>query len=97
MKNKIMDLLSEKEKKIIEKLKRNNTNIPNLIKRMKISIWICFGLWIFIPIFSFFAFSNEGPPKIYHLLAIVSIIFLSIAIYTHCKNVLRIIKNNENI
>ena len=92
-----MDLLSKKERKVIEELKRNNTNIPNLIKKMKISIWICFGLWVFIPIFSFFAFSNEGPPKIYHILGIGSIICISIAIYTHCKNVLRIIKKDKNI
>ena len=90
-----MSQLFKKEKEIVEKLKQKNTNIPYLIMRMKISIWMCHGLWVIIPLVSFLAFVNEGPPKLYHILVLLGLICTSIAIYIHCKTLLRIIKKNS--
>jgi len=87
-----MDPISKKEKDLLDKLLQKNKSVPTLIKRMKISIWLCIGAWLVIPIISCVAFINEGPPKIYHILMIASMLCISVAIYVRCKNVLRIIK-----
>jgi hypothetical protein len=86
---------SEKERKFVELLKVRNANIPGLVTRMKIAIYMCYGIWIILPAASILIYFVEGPPKLYQVLALLAIVFVSAAIFLHCKNVLRIIEDNN--
>jgi hypothetical protein len=88
----MMKDVNEKEKKIRAALREKKISPRFLALTMKTSIWICVVLWVFLPLGSLLAFMNEGPPKVYHMLALAAIIFCSAGIYIHCKTVLLILK-----
>lgn len=88
-----MNDLTKQEKIFIEHLIEPDTNIPNLMLRMKIPIYLCYSLWIIMPAIAWNELLLRGL-QIYLALGISS------AICMRCKNILKkyyLVKELENV
>jgi len=84
--------LTKKEAAFVEKIKKENIDLPKLAKRLKFLIKYCHIVTaIMIPVTLFVVFVIGETPKIYHLLAFLSIFFVVLSQYINWKHTLKLI------
>jgi len=87
-----MNDLTKKEAAFVEKIKKENIDLSKLAKRLKFLIKFCHIVAaIIIPITLFVVFVIGEKPKIYHLLAFLSIFFVVLSQYINWKHTLKYI------
>jgi hypothetical protein len=91
-----MNELSEKEQALLKKLKVKCPDLKLLKLRLKISIGLCYFLWLMIPLIAFAAYLNEGPPKIYHILGLGSLFLVTLGLFINCRACLNVLKKEKN-
>ena len=91
--------LTKNEAAFLEKIKNENIDLSKLTKRLKLLIKFCqISAAIMIPITLFVVFVIGETPKIFHLLAFLSICFVVLSQYINWKKTLKFIeklKENE--
>ena len=88
--------LTKNEAAFVEKIKKENIDLSKLTKRLKILIKYCQILAaIIIPVLLFVVFVIGETPKIYHLLAFLSVFFIVLSQYINWKNTLKFIEKHK--
>jgi len=87
-----MNDFTKRELAFVEKLKKDNTDLSKLTKRLIILIKCCqIVAAIIIPFILLVVFVIGEEPKIYHILIFSSVFFIFLAQYLNWKHALKVI------